>query len=208
MTEEPELEYASISRRISAYVIDMLLWFIVFILYAYTLMFLYSYGGGGPGIDAKYAGNVLVLSLLFFPVVYCFISAWFISCCKWRATIGKKLVNIYIGLEDGSKVGYGEAFGRSFLFMLLNLTGVLAAFVAIALMAVGGMTDHGSPYSSFEFIAQAIAAFFLGSFIPMFLFVYIPIFWTTQRTAWYDRWIGTRVFKGKAAGDKNGKPTI
>ncbi len=128
MPNSDHLQYASLSRRLAAYLIDLAIAFCVLLLVGFTIrifqtvgLWEISAGGATPeeqwrslGAIAKSAVLVaffVTSGLLYFPVL---------EASRWQATFGKRLLGIHVTTDDGGRVGTGCAFGRWIAKWVLN----------------------------------------------------------------------------------------
>jgi uncharacterized RDD family membrane protein YckC len=124
--------YANLGRRLTAYLIDVTINISVVIVVGLTLRLLMAVGvwmpGGVPGgtkvppeelWGALGVPSKLLVLFAFFistgPVYFMFFEA-----SPWQATLGKRLVDIYVASDDGKRVSVARAFGRNIAKWFLN----------------------------------------------------------------------------------------
>lgn len=125
--EDPAPCPAGFWIRLAAGTIDLLVLavpFAVFVSFLSVVMgiskdFLDLHPGQAPSeIMTRFGPRFLFLSLCFFAV-----SSWlyfaFYESSSWRATMGKRLLGLYVGDRDGRRVGFWQASLRFFSGRLL-----------------------------------------------------------------------------------------
>ena len=132
MPESDCMSYAGLGRRLAAILLDMVIVFSVTLLVAITMRLLIVTGAWVPasgqakvdlyetwiafGWLSKLSisfGFVLSAGLLYYP---------FFHASPWQATIGKRLLNIYVTGDDGKRISIGCAFRRMVARIFLNST--------------------------------------------------------------------------------------
>jgi uncharacterized RDD family membrane protein YckC len=130
--------FASLGRRIGAYILDVLIAFSVLVLVAITFRVLRAAGlwmpvGAGalpPGAGATPeelwralgVGAKLAIMLAFVisgGTIYLIL----FECSPWQATFGKRLLNIYVTDNDGRRISLPRSFGRWLAMWVFSLFG-------------------------------------------------------------------------------------
>lgn len=148
---QAKLQYAGRVERLFANLLDTLFLMLPNIALVNLL------GGEGPALLAGFAA---------YGVYY----TYFVS-SAWQATPGKRLLNIYVVMEDGSKPQLVHAFERFIVYVLPTLplyTSVLPTHAAQTL------------------------------FLWLNVMWFAPILYTPERRGVHDTLVGTRVVTGKA----------
>lgn len=117
----PKSSFAPLGRRIAAYVIDVTITFAVLLAATLAIRWLRIVGVWTPaeGVDA-----VGSWALLETPAKVAVIIAFLVSmgpiylalfeASAWQASIGKRLMNVYVTDQAGRRVGFARSIGRSF----------------------------------------------------------------------------------------------
>lgn len=133
--------YASLARRLPAYIIDVIICFSVIMAAGFTARILFAYGllTPVPPTDPVTLWNSLGVGLQF-VVVLSFVlamgpiySALFES-SPWQATFGKRLLTIYVTGDDGQRVSLARSSGRWIGRFFCGLFG--GSFVSLITIAV------------------------------------------------------------------------
>jgi uncharacterized RDD family membrane protein YckC len=126
--------------RLAAGIIDLLILAVPFSVFVSFLSvgmkiskdFLDLHPGEAPSeVLSRFGPRFLFLSLCFFAV-----SSWlyfaFHESSSWRATLGKRLLGLYVGDKDGSPVGFWQASLRFFSGRLLVHLPVVGGYYFLA----------------------------------------------------------------------------
>lgn len=123
--------YAALGRRTAAYVIDVTIAFAVLLAATLAIRWLRMVGVWTPAAGVDAVGGwaslktpakvaVIIASLVSMGPIYLAL----FEASAWQASIGKRLVNIYVTDEAGRRVGLARSIGRSFakaIFILLQV---------------------------------------------------------------------------------------
>ena len=127
-TSAPQPAYADLSRRLAAYFIDVLIAASVIFIASFTLRGLRAVGiwqlpaqvispdvmWRGLGVAPKLAfvvGFVLSMGAIYLPLF---------ESSSWQASFGKRLLDIHVTDDAGTRIGVARAFGRWFTKLLFN----------------------------------------------------------------------------------------
>jgi uncharacterized RDD family membrane protein YckC len=133
--------YATLDRRLAAYVLDLpVAMFGVMIPLMIVMRLIMASGAWAPaGGDIRHAWSVIGLRgqlsifigfLLSTGPLYVIL----FHASPWQATIGKRLMNIYVNGSEGQRIGIGRSISRSAAWSFLGLFGlnlVSAVMVAV-----------------------------------------------------------------------------
>jgi len=113
-----EPEYASVWRRFWAGTIDLALEALGALLLTLALDFMLRRFGRGMGIDPwdskVFTGGAYILILAVGSWLYCA----FMESSSWRATVGKRLLDLQVITEEGERVSFSTATARHFMKFL------------------------------------------------------------------------------------------
>lgn len=178
MTEQ-QTQYSGFWRRVIAFVIDSLIYSIPqIVIIAFVIK---AINGLNPDLQDLNLANYFKLEIpaqwnflitAIATIIVCFLDAWFLSNCKWHATIGKRLLGIYVIGADSKTLSYKVAYIRSFV----------PSFVCILPLCFAGFYNTG--------------VMSLSSTIVYFVFA-LPILFTKQKTGIHDMIVKSRVVKGR-----------
>jgi uncharacterized RDD family membrane protein YckC len=131
--------YASLGRRLAAYLLDLVIATSVVFLVGPCLRIFRAVGVWVPA-GAGATPSEIYNALGFVPklfVVFAFVLStgpvYFALCeaSAWQATFGKRFLNVYVTDDDGKRISTARSFGREivksiFLFPILFLINVIA----------------------------------------------------------------------------------
>jgi len=132
--------YATLDRTLAAYVLELpIATFSVMIPLMIVMRLIMATGVGAPaGGDIRHAWSLIGLGgklsifiglLLSTGPLYVIL----FHASPWRATIGKRLMNIYVTGSEGQRIGIGRSIGRSAAWSFLGLFGLnLVSAVMVA----------------------------------------------------------------------------
>ncbi len=208
--DKDDVQYAGFWKRFSAISIDSIP---LMILGALVVNIFSSLSGQSnqSGSNTDFIINLLV------AVLYVF----FLMSSKWQATIGKKMVNIYVvNKGDFSKPSAKKMFVRAaiqyvplflpFIFLALRFdtlsNGVFESFGQyldrlMQLMTQGGAATQAE-LDAIDNIAQA-SQFYTGIMIVSSIIWFGMAGWTKEKTALHDMICGTRVIFGSPKPKEN-----
>jgi uncharacterized RDD family membrane protein YckC len=174
--------FASLGRRIGAYLIDILLVFCVLAWVAITFRVLraagiWTPGGGAPpdvlwralGIGAKLA--VLLAFVIAGGPIYLIL----FECSPWQATLGKRLLNIYVTDNGGRRISLGRSFGRRLAMWMFTWVGALISLITIA-ASREKKALHDFAAGTLVVAGRPIDGGALESWRPLLAFA-LPYFW-------------------------------
>jgi uncharacterized RDD family membrane protein YckC len=131
---------AGLGPRIAAYLLDLLIALSVLLLVAITMRVLRAVGVWTPGVGGDpveiwralgVGAKLLIVSAYVLaggPVYYILFHA-----SPWQATFGKRLLNIYVTNDAGSRITLARSFGRCVAMWVFGwFGGSLASFLTIA----------------------------------------------------------------------------
>ena len=115
---EIKIETAKISTRITAFVIDFFIYWVIIIVLGYFF--------GTPTEDGGY--SLTGMPALFAMLIGIFL--WPISESIWGQTLGKRMMKLKVVKDDLNSIGFGKAFGRFVLgwIDMLFVIGILIAY--------------------------------------------------------------------------------
>jgi len=115
---EIKIETAKISTRITAFIIDFFIYWVIIIVLGYFF--------GTPTEDGEY--SLTGMPALFAVLIGSFL--WPISESIWGQTLGKRMMKLKVVKDDLNSIGFGEAFGRFVLCWvdMLFVIGILIAY--------------------------------------------------------------------------------
>lgn len=154
MIDRDAASYASLGRRMAAFLLDSLLLWGLLILAGLTLPVAWALGvphanppGASPeetwhllGVGAK----LLVLSTFLVSLGALYYTLYEAS--ARQATFGKQILNIYVAGDDGARISFGRALGRWTVGYLANWTavGFLSVITILATKARKSLPDLAS----------------------------------------------------------------
>ena len=125
-------------HRFFAFIVDIIINSIIFSMAA----ILYSLVGSGfiEFFPEQLQNNsaLLIVGTVFAVLVYIFLIVFliaYIPATYWQATIGKKLLGIYIINDDGSKPSFWKLLGRNFIGYILSTITINIGFFMIGVTA-------------------------------------------------------------------------
>ena len=131
--------FASLPRRIAAYLLDILIAFAVMVPVAITMRLFRAIGvwtpaGGDPvtlwtslGVGPKLL-VILAYIILMGPLYFILFHA-----SPWQATFGKRLLKVYVADDSGQRISLARSCGRWFAMWLLGwFGGSLVSLITIA----------------------------------------------------------------------------
>ncbi len=130
---KPQVSYAGFWLRLVAYVIDIFLLSIVIDIFILTPLM--PRAGISPENPwAMFRSNsrqVLAINLLIIMVEWCYFAV--LESSAWQASLGKKLLGLYVVDAQGKKMSFGRASGRFFAMAILStltvgISDVMGAF--------------------------------------------------------------------------------
>jgi uncharacterized RDD family membrane protein YckC len=124
----PQSSYAGLDRRIAAHLIDVLIAGAVMLAAAFTMRWLRTVGvwtapseeadpvtlWHGMAVPAKFA--VIVVFIVSMGPIY----LGLFQASAWQASIGKRLLTIYVTDRAGRRLGLGRSLARSFAKDIFN----------------------------------------------------------------------------------------
>jgi uncharacterized RDD family membrane protein YckC len=125
-------EGANLGRRLTAYLIDITINIAVVIVVSLTVRLLMAVGvwmprgmPGGTEVQPQELWHALGVSSKLLVLFAFFISAGpvyfaFFEASPWQATLGKRLVDIYVARDDGQRISIARAFGRNIVKVFSN----------------------------------------------------------------------------------------
>jgi uncharacterized RDD family membrane protein YckC len=122
-----QLEFADVGPRLAAYLIDLLVCAVVFVAVVPAIRWIVSYGDWylpapiAP-LDLWRATPVPGRLLTVLAYIVCFgpIYLGSLEASSWQASIGKRLLSIYVTDTGGRRLGLGKSLVRSFAKCILN----------------------------------------------------------------------------------------
>lgn len=178
----PQLNYAPRWRRLVAQMIDGFLFTPVNLLLIYILK------------------NEMFINLV---ILYSVITIYYIGlvASPWQATLGKRIMKIYVTTKQGGKPSLGRVTGRYAMFMVPCLPALVPSLYMNYLTPRELADKVNAMHFQFKhelvFTFYAYVAAILLSVAVLLLIWYVPIFFTKQRKTLYDMVCGTRVVSGK-----------
>ena len=132
--------YASLPRRIAAYLFDILIAFSVMAPVAITMRLFRAIGvwtpvaGGDPqALWMRMSVGPKLLVVLAYVVVMGPLYFILFHASPWQATFGKRLLNIRVTDDAGNRISLGRSFGRWFAMWFLGwFGGSLVSLITIA----------------------------------------------------------------------------
>jgi uncharacterized RDD family membrane protein YckC len=142
--------YASVGRRLAAYLLDLPIAILSVIVPVYLIMlFLIATGAWVPAKEEEpWSSHGYIITIAFFlstgPV-------YFVLChaSPWQATLGKRLLNIYVTGDDGKRISLARSFVRGLTLWFFN------AF-AVALISVITIAASEKRKAVHDFVAQTL----------------------------------------------------
>ncbi len=139
----PQYSFAGLGRRTAAYVIDVTITFAVLLAATLAIRWLRIVGVWTPPAGAETVDGWASLDL---PAKVAVIIAFLVStgpiylaffeASVWQASVGKRLLNIYVTDNAGRRVGLARSFGRSFAKSFFNFLQI--SFVSVVTILVSG----------------------------------------------------------------------
>ena len=118
--------YASLGLRVSAYIIDVSLSVLSVTVPVYLMLRLLEATGAWVPTQRSpdWDGWRYVISIAFFLSTG---PLYFVLChaSPWQATVGKRLLKVYVARSDGSRISLGRSFIRSLTLWVLNASGLV-----------------------------------------------------------------------------------
>jgi uncharacterized RDD family membrane protein YckC len=107
----PQLPYASLSIRLVAFILDLVVLFSFLLLFiavaGFSLLLRSDFGEGDISNSDALTATLIILSF------FAFVPLYFVLLLAWRGqTVGKMAVRIKVVRRDGGRVGLGQAFLR------------------------------------------------------------------------------------------------
>ena len=139
----PQSSYAGLGRRIAAYLIDVLIAIALLFVVGFLMRGLRAAGVWTPAevLDPSVAWREMAVPAKIAILVAFVVSMGpfclaFFEASAWQASVGKRLLNIYVTDGAGRRLGLVRSLGRSFAKCFFNLFYlVLASVVTIAASA-------------------------------------------------------------------------
>lgn len=141
--------YAGFWLRFVAYIIDALILgipfgfvFISALASSGLLRSIDNFPSEGPDALARLLGMGLIFRLVLAAIVLEWLYYALLESSAWQATLGKKVLGIYVTDLSGTRISFGRATGRFFsmiLFRIVPLIGVLLFFPIDCICA--GLTE-------------------------------------------------------------------
>lgn len=122
---------------------------------------------------------MLKANLVFYPVMFIYYS--FLESSLSQASLGKRLLKLYVSDLGNQKISLAKAFSRCFLWLL--------PLMPIAYMQVtsSNMDEYSAKMNTYWWLT------FVCSLI--YFIEFIPVFFTKERSTLYDIFTSTRVNK-------------
>lgn len=117
-----------LGKRVAAAIIDILILFVVFLLFAFTI-------GEAESEDGGFSVSVTgIPGLLYFIVVfgYYIVTEWY-----WRATVGKKALGLKVVADSG-----GLTLGAVFIRNILRIIDSLPIFYLVGFIVAAARADR------------------------------------------------------------------
>jgi uncharacterized RDD family membrane protein YckC len=140
-----QLSYAGLARRVAAHLIDVVIAFAVMLASGLFMRWLSTVGvwhvpAPEGGVDpqslwhAMTVGSQVAILVAFIVSMGPFYSGFF-QASAWQATVGKRLLNIYVTDIAGGRIGLLRSLARSFAKSVFNITYLGAISVATIIAA-------------------------------------------------------------------------
>lgn len=139
----PQSSFAGLGRRAAAYVIDATIAFAVLLAAGFAMRWLLVVGVWTRPAGAE---TIEVWSSLETPaklavIIACIVSmgpiySAFFEASVWQASVGKRLLNIYVTDDAGRRVGLTRSFGRSFAKFMFNFLQI--SFISVVTILISG----------------------------------------------------------------------
>ncbi len=163
---------ASRFKRFIAYIIDA----IILGIFSWIVLIIIAIGASKINeLDIF----MLNFSLIFYPVLWLYYA--FFESSLWQASLGKRLLKIYVSDLDNQKINFATAFTRAFLWILPLLP------IAILQITSTSMEDYHAKLSTYWWLSLICGIIYIIEFIP--------VFFTKERWTLYDIFTSTRVNK-------------
>lgn len=141
----------------------------------------------------QFLGNVLLMILM---------AAYYIGMLssKWQATIGKRLMNIYVTTKKDKKPSFGRILSRFIAFLFPGLPGFIPSFYVLYLtpQKLEKLVNEQNFQYKFELIGTfySILITIFIAIAVLLLIWYVPLFFTREKKSVPDMLCGTRVLRG------------
>ncbi len=195
-----QLSYAGVGRRVAAHLIDTLIVFTLTLVAVFLILWLHRVGVWSPPTfptgpvdplmlwEVTSVGARLLIIFNYFVALGVFYSG-FLQASPWQATIGKRLLNVYVTDIGGRRLGLIRSLGRSFAKEFLNFfcLGVLSVALiggsrnrqavhdlVVKTLVVNG---HAPEDGSLEFWRLVVA---FGTQILWLVVTYVAVFRSLQ----------------------------
>lgn len=176
------LSYAGFWRRAAAQIIDA----IVFLPLNYLL----------PFVLAK---HLLVAVLVFLFAIMVYYVAMLSS--KWQATLGKRLMKIYVVTRSGEKPPLKMVIYRFLLTMVPALPALVPSIYVVSIsqqqLAAQVNSFHFQHVHELVFAMYVLFAIIFAAVAVLLLIWYVPVFFTSEKKGVHDMLCGTRVVIGR-----------
>lgn len=175
--------YAGFWRRFAAQVIDG----IVFTLLNYVLLFVFR-------------KDYLLQNVIFFSAM----TVYYIAMLRgtWQATLGKRLMKVYVVTKEGGKPSFLRVVSRYLMFLVPGLPGFIPSFYILSLsqeeLAAQVNAMHFQFIHELAFAFYTLLAVILIAVAVLLLIWYVPILFTREKKTVPDMVCGTRVVRGTA----------
>ncbi len=142
MTGDDDVVYASLGRRLAAFLLDAAIMTSMILLVAVCLRVLRGVGLWMPNVaqatpeETWFALGAVAKMLVVITFVLSMGPVYFVLCeaSAWQATFGKRLLNFYVADDGGRRISLGRASGRWIIkWMSTWFGGILISILTIAL---------------------------------------------------------------------------
>jgi len=111
---EPAFEYAGAGQRLLNYIIDVIAFYILFIIFSLIagIAFAYSYPGEGTLESSAFKAVLYIISFITFCAYYTLLEG------SNGKTLGKLITKTKVVSETGEPISYGKAFIRTLIRLI------------------------------------------------------------------------------------------
>ena len=163
----PAPDYADVGRRLGAWLVDAAIQLCILFAVAFTLRFMHSIGlwSRNDAVEPSEQWRLMdfsskLLMMIAYAVACGPFQQIFMEASSWQATIGKRLLRIYVADETLQRITLGRAAARwacMFVFGSILGLGSIASLFTVAFgeqrkalhdMAAGTLVVRGTPISN------------------------------------------------------------